>query len=65
MKGEREKWNHPHTRLKVLLIEVKNEKTGEKREILAFLDEGADCHLIRRELYVDLGLGGKTSAKQD
>ena len=44
------------TCLKVLPVEVENERNGLKREVLAFLDGGADCHLIRRDLYNELGL---------
>ena len=30
-----------------------------EKEILAFLDGGADCHLIRKELFKELGLKGE------
>ena len=33
-----------------------NEQSGHARKVLAFLDGGADCHLIRRDLYDELGL---------
>ena len=49
----------PRTRLKVLPVRVKNGETSMEKEILAFLDGGADCHLIRKELFEELGLKGE------
>ena len=46
------------TRLKVLPVEVVNEQSGYARKVLAFLDGGADCNLIRRDFYDKLGLKG-------
>ena len=32
-----------------------NEQSGHARKVLAFLDGGANCHLIKRDLYDELG----------
>ena len=50
--------SRPRTRLKVFPVEVVNEQSGHARKVLAFLDGGADCHLIRCNLYDELGLIG-------
>ena len=44
------------TRLQVLPICVIIDITGTCEDILAFLDSGADCHLISDGLYAELGL---------
>ena len=49
----------PRTRLKVLPVPVKNKETGRELEVLAFLDGGADCHLMTRQLFEELGIIGK------
>ena len=51
--------SRPRIRLKVLPVHVRNPETGSAREVLAFLDGGADCHIIRKELYEELGLKGQ------
>ena len=50
--------NRPCTRLKVLPVLVKNLETGASCEVHAFLDGGADCHLITKQLFEELGLSG-------
>ena len=37
---------------------VKNLETGTFCEVHAFLDGGADCHLITKQLFQELGLSG-------
>ena len=49
----------PRTRLEVLPVRAKNGETSMEKEILAFLDGGADCHLIRKKLFEELGLKGE------
>ena len=56
--GECKGSSRPRTRLKVLPVEVVNEQSGHARKVLSFLDGGVDCHLIRRDLYDNLGLIG-------
>ena len=50
--------NRPCTRLKVLPVLVKNLETGASCEVHAFFDGGADCHLITKQLFEELGFFG-------
>ena len=50
--------NRSCTRLKLLPVLVKNLETGAFCEVHAFLDGGADCHLITKQLFEELGLSG-------
>ena len=47
------------TRLQVISVCVKNNITGDCKDILALLDSGADCHLMCKGLSSELGLTGK------
>ena len=50
--------NRPCTRLKVLPVLVKNLVTGASCEVHAFLDGGAEYHLITKQLFEELDLSG-------
>ena len=47
------------TRLQVLPVCIINNVFGVCKDTLALLDSGADCHLISRDLYDELGLDGR------
>ena len=50
--------NGPCTCIKIVPVLVKNLETGTSREVHAFLDGGADCHLIINQLFEELDLSG-------
>ena len=50
--------NRPCTCLKVLSGLGKSLETGASREVHAFLDGEADCHLITKPVFEELGFSG-------
>ena len=52
------------TRLQVLPVCIINNVSGVCKDTLVLLDSGADCHIISRNLYNELGLDGRCGCSE-